>query len=109
MVSYAFAFPIFATSSDNFQKTLIVATALCNTVISNMAGIFITPALLLQFFGKSIELPFLDLVRKLVNKVLLPVGIGQLLRMTPVKDVYAKYTIFFKRLQEVSCIRHSLW
>ena len=55
-----------------------VATALCNTVISNMAGIFLTPALLLRFFGKSIELPFLQLVSKLCNKVLLPVGKFQL-------------------------------
>ena len=51
-----------------------VATALCNTVISNLAGIFVTPALLLRFFGKSIELPFMALVSKLCNKVLLPVG-----------------------------------
>ena len=51
-----------------------VATSLCNTVISNMAGIFLTPALLLRFFGKSIELPFFELVSKLCNKVLLPVG-----------------------------------
>lgn len=51
-----------------------VATALCNTVISNLAGIFVTPALLLRFFGKAIELPFLELVAKLCNKVLLPVG-----------------------------------
>ena len=51
-----------------------VATALCNTVISNMAGIALTPALLLRFFGRAIELPFLELVSKLCNKVLLPVG-----------------------------------
>jgi len=34
----------------------------------------ITPALLLRFFGKSIELPFVELVAKLSSKVLLPVG-----------------------------------
>ncbi|KAL9179666.1 hypothetical protein ACHAXT_008956 [Thalassiosira profunda] len=78
-----------------------VATALCNTVISNMAGIFVTPALLLRFFGKGIELPFFELVSKLCNKVLLPVAVGQALRATPVKDFYAKRTKFFKRLQEV--------
>lgn len=78
-----------------------VATALCNTVISNMAGIFITPALLLRFFGKSIELPFFELVSKLCNKVLLPVAVGQALRATPMKDFYTKNSAFFKRLQEV--------
>ncbi len=52
-----------------------VATALCNTVISNLLGIFITPALLFHFFGGAmIELPFLGLVAKLCKKVMLPVG-----------------------------------
>mmetsp|Transcript_9615 Transcript_9615/g.20808 ORF Transcript_9615/g.20808 Transcript_9615/m.20808 type:complete len:439 (-) Transcript_9615:185-1501(-) len=78
-----------------------VATALCNTVISNLAGIFVTPALLLRFFGKTIELPFLELVGKLCNKVLLPVALGQALRATPVKDFYTKNSAFFKRLQEM--------
>ena len=69
---------------------------------SNLAGIFITPALLLHFFGKSIELPFLDLVKKLCSKVLLPVALGQALRETPAKEFYSKHTGFFKRFQEVS-------
>lgn len=78
-----------------------VATALCNTVISNLAGIFVTPFLLLRFFGKAIELPFLDLVTKLCSKVLLPVAVGQALRATPVNDFYSNHTKFFKRLQEM--------
>ncbi|KAL7530142.1 hypothetical protein ACHAWF_003262, partial [Thalassiosira exigua] len=77
-----------------------VATALCNTVINNLAGIFVTPALLLRFFGKEIQLPFGQLVGKLCNKVLLPVAAGQALRATPAKDFYAKNAAFFKRLQE---------
>lgn len=51
-----------------------VATALFNAVISNLAGIFITPLLLLRFFGKYIQLPFLDMLIKLCSQVLLPVG-----------------------------------
>jgi hypothetical protein len=52
-----------------------VATALCNTVISNLLGIFVTPALLFLFFGGAIiELPFFGLVGKLCKKVMLPVG-----------------------------------
>ena len=51
-----------------------VATSICNAVISNMAGIFITPALLLRFFGTDIKLPFVAMVLKLCKKVLLPVG-----------------------------------
>jgi sodium/bile acid cotransporter 7 len=82
--------------------SFLVASALCNAVISNIAGIFLTPALLLQFFGKSIELPFFDLVKKLCNKVLLPVAVGQFLRGTPAKEFYSEHTGFFKRFQEVS-------
>ena len=51
-----------------------VATALCNAVIGNILGIFVTPALLLRFFGTNVELPFVDMVFKLCNKVLLPVS-----------------------------------
>ena len=51
-----------------------VATSLWNAVISNMAGIFITPLLLLRFFGKYIQLPFAAMVLKLCSQVMLPVG-----------------------------------
>lgn len=51
-----------------------VAASLCNAVISNLAGIFVTPALLLRFFGTQVSLPFLSMVWKLCNKVLFPVG-----------------------------------
>jgi hypothetical protein len=51
-----------------------VATSICNAVISNLAGIFVTPALLFRFFGAQIQLPFLQMVTKLCNMVLLPVG-----------------------------------
>ena len=49
-------------------------SALCNAVIGNMAGILLTPALLLRFFGTQVQLPFLAMVMKLVNKVVVPVG-----------------------------------
>lgn len=78
-----------------------VASALCNAVISNLAGIVCTPALLFRFFGSDIQLPFLDMLMKLSNKVLLPVAIGQMLRATPAKDFYATHSNFFKRTQEV--------
>ena len=51
-----------------------VATSICNAVISNLLGIFATPALLFYFFGTQISLPFIDMLLKLCNKVLLPVG-----------------------------------
>ena len=114
---------IFLTSASGGN----VASSLCNAVISNLAGIFITPALLLRFFGTNIQLPFGSMVTKLCNMVLLPVGeklwiqvtfflllsshvfmrifcigVGQALRATPVKDLYTSHSKKFKRLQEVS-------
>jgi len=78
-----------------------VASSLCNAVISNLMGIFATPALLLKFFGTGIELPFGDMVVKLCNKVLLPVFIGQVLRATPAKQFYNNNSKKMKRLQEM--------
>lgn len=78
-----------------------VASSICNAVISNMAGIFVTPALLFHFFGANIKLPFLQMVLKLCKKVLLPVAIGQALRATKAKDIYESNSKGFKRLQEV--------
>ena len=77
------------------------ASAICNAVISNLAGIILTPLLLLKFFGATIELPFGQMVLKLCKKVLLPVTIGQLLRTNEqAKDFYKTHSKKFKRLQE---------
>eukprot|EP00540_Astrosyne_radiata_P013890 CAMPEP_0116846872 /NCGR_PEP_ID=MMETSP0418-20121206/14105_1 /TAXON_ID=1158023 /ORGANISM="Astrosyne radiata, Strain 13vi08-1A" /LENGTH=380 /DNA_ID=CAMNT_0004478225 /DNA_START=140 /DNA_END=1281 /DNA_ORIENTATION=- len=98
-----------------------VATALCNAVISNIAGVFLTPALLLRFFGANIRLPFGAMIRKLCNMVLVPVGmlrwpiverndislslvqkgLGNSLRRTEAKHVYEKKKKLFKRAQEL--------
>lgn len=78
-----------------------VAAAVCNAVISNLLGILATPALLFRYFGATIQLPFLKMLAKLSNKVLLPVLIGQLLRATPAKEFYAGHSKTFKRIQEV--------
>lgn len=77
-----------------------VAASLANAVMGNMMGIFLTPALLMHFFGTQIELPFLNMVLKLSNKVLLPVAVGQVLRATPVKEFYLKNKKAFKSVQE---------
>lgn len=85
-----------------------VAAALCNAVISNLGGILVTPALLFHFFGSHIQLPFVEMLGKLANKVLLPVAVGQLLRTTRAKGFYQKRSSFFKRFQEVILIS-ILW
>lgn len=78
-----------------------VAAALWNAVISNLGGIFFTPALLFYFFGAQIQLPFIEMFVKLCNKVLLPVAIGQALRFTIVKKLYEARSKTFKRASEV--------
>jgi predicted Na+-dependent transporter len=67
-----------------------------------LAGIFLTPALLFRFFGRSIHLPFGFMCAKLCKMVLIPVGVGQVLRATPLLSFYNSHTKAFKRLQEVS-------
>lgn len=81
-----------------------VASALANAVFGNLFGIFATPALLMHFFGTMIELPFLKMVMKLCNKVLLPVAVGQFLRLTPAKDFFMSNKKKFKSLQEMILI-----
>lgn len=77
------------------------ASAICNAVISNLAGILLTPLLLLRFFGASIQLPFGKMVLKLCQKVLLPVAIGQFLRTSgKARSFYKTHSKKFKRLQE---------
>jgi sodium/bile acid cotransporter 7 len=77
------------------------ASAICNAVISNLAGILLTPLLLLKFFGATIKLPFGKMVLKLCQKVLLPVTIGQFLRTSGgAKTFYKTHSKTFKRLQE---------
>ena len=73
-------------------------------VMGNMMGIFVTPALLMYFFGTAIELPFLNMVLKLCNKVLVPVAIGQVLRATSAKQFFVDNKKAFKSLQEVSSV-----
>lgn len=78
-----------------------VAAALCNSVLSNLIGIFLTPAWLFYLFGSQIRLPFLDMVIKLLYKVLLPVVVGQALRATPLRQLAKDQAKTCKRMQEI--------
>lgn len=79
-----------------------VAASLANAVMGNILGIFVTPALLMYFFGTTIELPFMQMIWKLINKVLVPVVVGQMMRATQTKDFFISHKKAFKSLQEVS-------
>ena len=80
-----------------------VATALCNAILSNLLGIVVTPMLLFRFFGSDLSLPLYDMVVKLMNKVLLPVMVGQFLRakVPTVQPWYHRHEKLLKRSQEV--------
>lgn len=85
-----------------------VATSLCNAVLGNFLGIFITPAILYKYFKifspastSAIKLPFQQLILKLTKKVVLPVAIGQVMRQLPlIKKFYTTNKKVFKQLQE---------
>jgi solute carrier family 10 (sodium/bile acid cotransporter), member 7 len=83
-----------------------VASAICNAVLSNVAGIVWTPLLLVHLFGSTgtgvLPLPPPGrMVGKLCQKVLLPVMVGQVLRRSPIRSFYEEHSQAFKRSQEV--------
>jgi len=57
-----------------------IASSLANAVLSNGAGIFLTPLLILWKVGKTAKIDVQSSIVRLSSKVLLPVLIGQLLR-----------------------------
>ena len=58
-----------------------LALAVFNAVLSNFLGVFIAPATIIACIGgKSINVPYLSVIEKLVSKVLVPVFLGVTLR-----------------------------
>lgn len=57
------------------------AAAIFNSAFGSFLGIFVTPFLLLLFFGSSSSVPFLTIVTQLSMTVVLPLLVGQFLRM----------------------------
>lgn len=70
-------------------------------MISNAGGIALTPAILYHFFRTKVELSFPVLLGKLAVKVLLPVFLGQLLRLSKLKQVCDDNSKIIKRSQEI--------
>lgn len=58
------------------------ASALANAVLGNALGIFLTPLLILARVGKTTEIDVWGTFFKLCSKVVLPVVVGQVLRMS---------------------------
>eukprot|EP00729_Bicosta_minor_P011916 gene11916-12559_t len=57
------------------------AAAIFNSAFGSFLGIFVTPPLLMKVVGVSSEVPAMDIVKSLSLTVVLPLIVGQLLRM----------------------------
>lgn len=79
-----------------------VASALFNAVAGNLIGIVISPLLIFRLLGaQHISIPFLKVLRKLTMKVVVPVALGQVLRLTPLKELRQRNKQVFSRASEI--------
>ena len=78
------------------------AAAIFNAAFSNLAGVFISPALILAYLGAEGDIDLLSVFYKLALKVLLPIGIGQLLQKFSKSAVafVEKYKVYFGKAQQ---------
>ena len=78
-----------------------VPAAIFNAVFSNFIGVFVTPLLVLQLLG-STSFDFAAALRKLVNMVVVPMAVGQALRVTPLgKRIIQRYRPITKLFGEL--------
>ena len=82
-----------------------VASALANAVVGNFLGVFITPFLLFLTMRKAVTLSVAAVIKKLALKVLLPVAIGQALRLSkPLLTLQSNYKNSFKKASEITLL-----
>ena len=81
------------------------AAAIFNSAFGNVLGIFVTPAWVVALLGESGSNDFGDVIRKLAERVLAPLFVGQLCQyLLPATAAFAKrHKKPLKRLQE-SCL-----
>ncbi|GMI06190.1 hypothetical protein TrRE_jg5675 [Triparma retinervis] len=56
------------------------AAAVFNSAVSNLVGIFLTPALVLMYLGSGASIEIIDVFLKLVYRVLIPLIVGQVVQ-----------------------------
>jgi len=81
-----------------------ISAAVFNASVGNFLGIFITPLLLLGFMNVHADVPFSQVILKLLIKVVAPMTVGQFLRYLPGKEIGAlmkKHDFTVRRSQEV--------
>jgi solute carrier family 10 (sodium/bile acid cotransporter), member 7 len=72
------------------------AGALCNSVLGNLAGLVLTPALLLLLLGTHGEAPISNVLRQLSLEVLLPLVVGQGIRLST-----GRHSAVFERVRQI--------
>jgi sodium/bile acid cotransporter 7 len=75
------------------------AGALCNSVLGNLLGLVVTPALLVLLLGTHGDAPILNVVRQLSLEILLPLVVGQMVRL-----LNARRAAGFERLRPVPSV-----
>jgi sodium/bile acid cotransporter 7 len=81
-----------------------VTCALFNAVCGNLLGVFLTPALIFAFVGRSLHVSFVEAIGKLSRMVLLPLLFGQLLRRTSVLTFAQKHKGSLKIVNEFALL-----
>jgi sodium/bile acid cotransporter 7 len=56
------------------------ASAVFNSAISNLIGVFLTPALVLMYLGNDKSIKIVDVFVKLIYRVLVPLFCGQIIQ-----------------------------
>eukprot|EP00466_Bigelowiella_natans_P015640 jgi/Bigna1/67608/fgenesh1_pg.4_\ len=82
------------------------ALAVLNAVFGNVLGVFLTPFLFVLLLGKSMALPYAEILLKLARNVLLPIALGQMLqKLSPqVRDFRKRRKKWFSRTSETALV-----
>lgn len=75
-----------------------MTAAIFNAIFSNAIGVFITPLLAVWAIGTKSGGSLLATLQKLGNIVILPMIVGQLLRLTPVLGYAEKFRVYSKQM-----------
>ena len=78
------------------------ACALLNASMGNLLGVFVTPALILGYLGQQSDIKFIDVVLKLLYRVVIPIIFGQILQnfAKSALDFVTKHKPKFGKAQE---------
>ncbi|KAG7338148.1 bile acid:sodium symporter [Nitzschia inconspicua] len=82
------------------------ASAIFNSAVGNMIGVFLTPLLVLGYLGVTGEVAMGDVFYKLAVRVVCPILVGQILRkLSPAAvEWYKKHKQFFKQAQQLALV-----